>query len=74
MDDLHAQIDELVAREHALREGPMDDASRAELAALEARLDQAWDLLRQRAARREAGEDPALAKPRPVTEVEEYLQ
>ena len=74
MDDMHRQIDELIAAEHRLREGPMDDERRAELADVEKRLDQIWDLLRQRDARRHAGADPDEAQPRPVNEVESYLQ
>ncbi|MGO9054331.1 MAG: DUF2630 family protein, partial [Streptosporangiaceae bacterium] len=37
-------------------------------------LDQYWDLLRQRRARREFGVDPGGAEERPETEVEDYLQ
>jgi hypothetical protein len=37
-------------------------------------LDQCWDLLRQRRARREFGEDPGGSTARPATEVEGYLQ
>jgi hypothetical protein len=41
---------------------------------LEAHLDQCWDLLRQRRARRQYGENPDEAEPRPEPEVESYLQ
>ncbi|HKY14529.1 MAG TPA: DUF2630 family protein, partial [Microthrixaceae bacterium] len=37
-------------------------------------LDQCWDLLRQRRARRDAGEDPDEAMIRPEDMVEEYEQ
>jgi hypothetical protein len=74
MDDLHRQIDELIATEHRLREGPMDDERRGWLAELEIRLDQIWDVLRQRDARRHVGEDPDQAHVRPANEVESYLQ
>ena len=37
-------------------------------------LDQCWDLLRQRDARREFGEDPDAAKVRPASVVERYEQ
>lgn len=74
MDDLHQQISDLVDAEHRLRQGPMDDDARSELAAIETRLDQIWDLLRQRDARREIGADPDAAQERPVSEVESYLQ
>jgi Protein of unknown function (DUF2630) len=81
MDDagLLEQINTLVHEEHTLREqaqaGQIDSAEeRARLQALEVQLDQCWDLLRQRQARREFGEDPAAAQARPVSEVEGYLQ
>jgi hypothetical protein len=74
MDDLHRQISDLIAAEHRLRDGSMDDDGRRELADIETRLDQAWDLLRQRDARRENGEDPEQARLRPASEVESYLQ
>jgi Protein of unknown function (DUF2630) len=81
MDDagLLEQINTLVHEEHSLREqaqaGQIDSAEeRARLQALEVQLDQCWDLLRQRQARREFGEDPAAAQVRPATEVEGYIQ
>lgn len=74
MDDLHQRISDLIATEHRLREGQMDDAARAELRRTEEHLDQLWDLLRQRDARRAAGADPGGASERPVGEVEGYLQ
>ena len=74
MDDLHRQIDALIAAEHSLRAGPLDDRGRAQLADLEQNLDQLWDLLRQRDARRHVGGDPDEAQLRPVSEVESYLQ
>jgi hypothetical protein len=40
---------------------------------LETELDQCWDLLRQRQARRDAGEDPDSAEVRPPSTVEDYL-
>ena len=41
---------------------------------LKIELDQCWDLLRQRRALREFGEDPDRAKVRPATIVENYKQ
>jgi hypothetical protein len=74
---IHHQINELVEREHQLRAalaaGGSDD-DRAALRHVEESLDQCWDLLRQRDARREVGDDPDGAKPRSVPEVESYLQ
>jgi len=74
MDDLHRQISELIAAEHHLREGAMDDEGRLQLAELGTRLDQIWDVLRQRDARRHVGEDPSQAQQRPASEVDSYLQ
>ena len=37
-------------------------------------LDRCWDLLRQRRARRAAGQDPDEAEARPADTVERYLQ
>lgn len=71
-------INELVAEEKQLRDShsgkglATDDRQRLE--SLERQLDQAWDLLRQRRAREELGEDPNDAKERPIDEVESYLQ
>ncbi|NYD23066.1 DUF2630 family protein [Kineococcus aurantiacus] len=77
--DIHQQIDELVATEHRLRQalqaGELTaEEEHAQLRAAEEALDQAWDLLRQREARRNAGQDPDSASVRPVSEVEHYQQ
>lgn len=69
-DDIYATIKRLVDEEHGLT-GPDSGDRRRQL---EEQLDQCWDLLRQRQARREFGGDPATAKSRPVDEVENYLQ
>jgi hypothetical protein len=81
MDDkeILGQIDDLIRTEHELRtklaSGEITSkAEHEQLAAAEAALDQCWDLLRQRRARREFGEDPAGAQVRPVSEVEGYRQ
>jgi Rad3-related DNA helicase len=80
MDDrdiLH-RITNLVDEEHELRERhvgtELHDDDRARLAELERELDQCWDLLRQRRARREFGEDPDATSPRPADEVGDYRQ
>lgn len=49
-----------------------DDVQR--LRSLEVALDQCWDLLRQRRARRNAGQDPDEAEVRPEQIVEGYRQ
>ncbi len=77
--DIHQRISDLVATEHRLREalqkGELSaDEEHAQLRAAEEALDQAWDLLRQRDARRSAGQDPEEAAARPVDEVEHYQQ
>ncbi len=73
------QINDLVSQEHKLRTqlsaGELSSQQEHDrLAALEAALDQCWDLLRQRRAKREFGQDEAEAKPRDVEVVEKYLQ
>ena len=80
MDDHQTlqRIEQLVAEEHDLlgRRGGegFSQAEHERLRQLEVQLDQCWDLLRQRRARREFGEDPDLAQPRPERTVEGYLQ
>jgi hypothetical protein len=69
------RIKKLVEEEHGLwSAGDLDDGGRARLEALKVELDQCWDLLRQRRARREFGEDPNQAKVRPGNVVENYEQ
>jgi hypothetical protein len=76
--DVLESIQELAHEEHELRgregRGELDDEGLARLQSLEARLDQCWDLLRQRRARRSAGEDPDEASVRDVNTVEHYRQ
>jgi hypothetical protein len=73
--ELLARIHSLVDEEHGLREGTEHtDDQRARMQELEVQLDQCWDLLRQRRAKRQYGEDPEDAEARPASEVESYLQ
>ena len=73
--DLFSRINELVDEEHKLREGgEHTDDQRARLQQLEADLDQCWDLLRQRRAKQQYGENPDEAQARPEPQVENYLQ
>jgi hypothetical protein len=81
MDDkeILGNIDELIQTEHELRAkvsaGELSSVEERErLRSVEESLDQCWDLLRQRRARRDAGEDPGQATPRSTTNVESYLQ
>jgi Protein of unknown function (DUF2630) len=80
MDDkqLLDRIGDLVEEEHALERQALgqglDDDQEARLHEVEIQLDQCWDLLRQRRARRDAGQDPESAQIRPEGTVEGYLQ
>jgi uncharacterized membrane protein YccC len=77
MDDaeIHRTITQLVTEERDLRgQSDHSEEQRARLRRLEESLDQCWDLLRQRDALRAAGADPGAAQPRPVADVEDYLQ
>jgi hypothetical protein len=70
-----SHIDRLVKEEEQLygrRE--LTDADRKHLAELKVQLDQCWDLLRQRRALREFGDDPDKAQVRPAKIVENYEQ
>ena len=73
------RISALVNEEQALREKAPSSSQDYEhgpdherLKRLEEDLDQAWDLLRQRRAKRQYGENPDEAAARPVKQVEDY--
>lgn len=69
------RIDALVQEEQRLYgEGEVSDGDRARLEKIRIELDQCWDLLRQRRARREFGGDPDDARVRPPSIVERYEQ
>jgi fucose permease len=73
------RINGLIETEHELRgelaAGTLSsEQERERLRSAEEALDQCWDLLRQRRARREFGEDPESAAARPSVEVEGYQQ
>jgi hypothetical protein len=77
--EILGHIDQLIKTEHLLRAklavGELTSVEEnAALKSTEEALDQCWDLLRQRRARREFGADPSEAEPRPAAEVEEYWQ
>jgi uncharacterized protein DUF2630 len=77
MDDseIRSRIEALVEEERRLRDsGEHTDEQRARLRQIEEDRDQLWDLLRQRDAKRQYGEDPDEASPRPEQQVEGYLQ
>jgi hypothetical protein len=78
-NDILSQVQNLVDIEHQLRAkrqaGEIDsDQEQAALKSVEEALDQCWDLLRQRRAKSEFGENPEDAAARPVQTVEGYLQ
>ncbi len=68
-----SHIEKLVAEEHHLFEKKSRTAEEDKrLKELQVKLDQYWDLLRQRRAARETGSDPAKAHKRPPGTVENY--
>ena len=81
MDDkeIFRTIGDLISTERDLRArlaaGELtSEQEHEQLREVEGQLDQCWDLLRQRRARREFGEDPSGSTARPASEVEGYLQ
>jgi hypothetical protein len=81
MDDktVLSRINELVAEEEHLLESSrsmegLSEADDARLKSVEVALDQCWDLLRQRRAKRHAGQDPDEAHVRDPSTVEGYVQ
>lgn len=73
-----ARIHTLVDQERELRATHrgkgLTGEDRQRLERIETELDRCWDLLRQRRARAEAGEDPDAAQTRSANDVEGYLQ
>ena len=80
MDDakILSRINELAREEHQLFEREsrpnVSDADRERLRQIQVTLDQCWDLLRQRRARRDAGLSPDEAKVRSEKIVEGFQQ
>ena len=80
MDDLAIlnRISALVGEEHAILDregsGAPEPGDHNRLREVQVTLDQCWDLLRQRRAYRETGNDPDQARPRDATTVEHYQQ
>jgi Protein of unknown function (DUF2630) len=81
-ESILARIEALVQEEHQLQSREEADAKDADaltsdrdrLDSLSVELDRCWDLLRQRRARRAAGQDPDEAEVRDESTVERYLQ
>ena len=75
---IREHIEELVAEEHRLLEhgenGKLTAEDRKRLDEITVQLDQYWDLMRQRRARRDAGQDPGIAEMRKEEIVEHYQQ
>jgi hypothetical protein len=75
--DVIGQINALAEEEHTLWEkesrGELSPPEHERLRELEVRLDQCWDLLHQRRARRNAGLDPEQAAVRDERTVEGYI-
>ncbi|HEY9495268.1 MAG TPA: DUF2630 family protein [Intrasporangium sp.] len=76
--DIQHRITSLIDEEHRLRSalqaGRIEaEEERARLGQLEVELDQCWDLLRQRRAKREFGENPDEAQVRDPKTVEGYI-
>jgi Protein of unknown function (DUF2630) len=68
-------INQLVKEEeHLYGRNELTEDDRERLTKLKVELDQCWDLLRQRRALREFGDDPDKAKVRPAKIVENYEQ
>ncbi len=79
-DDVLSNIQQLADEEHELYErhraagSPLTEDEHRRMQELQVQLDQCWDLLRQRRARREFGDDPTTAKARDESTVERYRQ
>jgi hypothetical protein len=76
--DILDDVNKLVTEEQELRaklqHHEIDETEEhRRLRAVEVQLDQCWDLLRQRRALRETGQDPGQAGARPPGQVEGYL-
>jgi hypothetical protein len=76
--DIVAEIGRLADEEHRIERTHVgegrDPHEEARLSEIAVKLDQCWDLLAQRRARRSAGQDPDEAEVRPVSVVENFLQ
>ncbi len=74
--DIHNHIEALVSEEHALfdREAGMAPDDRKRLADINVQLDRLWDLLRQRRAREEFGQDSNQTAERSARVVENYVE
>jgi len=69
-----SHIDQLVKEEHKLfeKKGEHTKEEAKRLVEVQTQLDQCWDLLRQRRALREFGDDPSKAKARSPDVIKKY--
>jgi CDP-glycerol glycerophosphotransferase (TagB/SpsB family) len=75
IEDLVAEEKDLLRREEADSQDERKlEADRERLRAVEVQLDRCWDLLRQRRAREEVGQNPEEAQVRDAETVERYRQ
>lgn len=73
-DRINEITDEIKRVRGLIGSGEIDPATaQVEIDKLQTELDQSWDLLRQREAREEFGQDPDQAKTRSASTVENYL-
>jgi hypothetical protein len=73
--EVMSHIETLIAEEQRLyHQSHLSDTEKLELESLQVQLDQYWDLLRQRRALRNAGDDPDQAQLRGPDIVENYEQ
>ena len=69
------KIQQLVHEEQTIYgRSDVSDHDQVRLQKIQVELDQCWDLLRQRRAKREFGQDPDDAHVRPASVVEKYEQ
>jgi hypothetical protein len=78
-EQISDHIEALVKEEHALlhqaeSDHGLDEDGHARMQQVQVELDQCWDLLRQRRARRAAGQDPDDSSLRTPDTVEHYQQ
>ncbi len=78
-EDIHHRINSLATEEEDLylqgaHEGALSESAKERLRIIQVQLDQSYDLLHQREARRRAGLDPEEATLRPAETVEHYEQ
>ncbi len=72
LNSINALVDEEHALLHTAEHSGLDEAQRQRLHALQVQLNQCWDLLRQRRAKREFGMNPDDVTPRDASTVEGY--